>query len=335
MSQQQLAKIEKPKILGIDKGIALPLLELFVATGLALISYVTITNDNDAVLAAAFIGAVGALHALHRVISTHETTGQIEDLSTEFDRFRGVISADVYALREVVRAGLESIDSRVSRSEISTLYAQIDDEFEKDRDQIIETTRKKLKDLYNNKESSPYKKGEYYTWISRNMRKLEGGDRVLAISCMKDSEWDDSNEERTFFELNCKKAQEGVQIQRIFVMPSETYDKARQQDRPQDSNAINARVVIDAHSDEGVNNLIGYFVDEEKAKRSDSELVESIKDGFLMFHFVNRNEKVVMLDDFDEHGNARGRVSKRSDTIADLVRAFDNLKNFGSSTRIS
>ena len=325
----------KRKILGIDKGIGLPLLELLVATGLAYFAFATIEDPKDAILAATFIGAVGALHALHRIISTHETTGQIEALSGDFSKFREQIAADVYSLREVMRAGIDAIDSRVARSQISILYEQIDDEFEKDRDQIIESTTKKLNDLYNNKESSPYKKGEYYTWIFRNFRKLEAGDRVLAISCMKDSEWDDSNEERTFFNLNCEKALLGVQIQRIFVMTAETFEEARKQTKPTDQNAINARVVIDAHSEDGINNLIGYFVDEAKAKKSDSELLDSIKDGFLMFHFVNRNEKVVMLDDFDEHGNARGRVSKRSDTIADLTRAFDNLRNFGTSTRIS
>jgi len=149
---------------------------------------------------------------------------------------------------------------------------------------------------------------------------------MIAVSLMKDAEWDDTEAERRFFRQNISIAEHGVIIERIFVADSSVWESANNQESLKDHLAINSGRVVRRHfsSNEPIN-LRGYHADEGSVRNSDPALMERIGDGFIMLKFARTGDRVALLDDYSDPNTFAGKVIKSARKLDELETAFAEL----------
>ena len=124
----------------------------------------------------------------------------------------------------------------------------------------------------------------------------------MMMSC----EWDDSEVEQRFVELNQCAAERGVTLRRVFVV------------KDADRDYLESNEAISWHF--GRSNVSGYVMVHENLKRQDPKLLKKLGDGFIAF-----DRRVALIDLHSVDGSARGIVTMSSQEISSLYNSFEQL----------
>ncbi len=314
----------KPRV---SKEVQLASLEVFIGGLLAWMIHGQLGDASIADAAGMIVGAFAALHGLHRIITVFETTKSIGELEGAVDNLRETVDERLIDTEDHLSARLSELGHRVGLGELSELYWSIDREFDVDKNAVLGDAREKLFQLLSSKTSSPMYKAIYYTWITENIARVGRGGKIIAVSRMKSTEWENSPEEKNFFAQNRAAAEAGAIVERIFVTTREVFQEATKENPPENTEDINAARVLKAHSSQEKNNMHGWFADETRLQKEDPDLLERIGDGFLMFRYGKSGDRVALIDDFTEDDEARGRATKHATTLSRMEQSFDNLKS--------
>ncbi len=196
---------------------------------------------------------------------------------------------------------------------IIQLYAQVSEsDFREIKDGIIKNTETKLSKLAHNKCSDELNTGEYFDWLFRFLQNTRPGEKIWAISMNLDIEWNESQEEETFLQLNLEAAARNVIVERIFVVSKDfieefitnTYVKRQLEDRS--------------------GNLHPLFVTKEHLEDVDKKLLRSLGEGIIAV-----DEHVVLVDIASNEG-FRGIVTMNPTEIETWSRRFRQLHLYAS-----
>jgi len=313
--------------LRVPKEIRLAAVEVVVGGIVAFIIYKQLGSDPIANAAGLIVGSFAALHGLHRAITVFEMTKSIEGLQETVEDLNTCVDERLQDTEDHIASRLNELAVRIGLGELSNLYWSIDREFEVDKDAVIADASERLYKLLNSKQSSPMYKAVYYTWITENIARVGRGGKIIAVSRMKSTEWENSPEEKNFFAQNRAAAEAGAIVERVFVTTRDVFDKAMKGQPPTNTEDVNATRVLKAHSKGESNNLGGWFADETRLKKEDPDLLKRIGDGFLIFRYGKSGDRVALIDDFTEQDEARGLATKHEQTLVRLEQSFENLKS--------
>lgn len=194
-------------------------------------------------------------------------------------------------------------------------YASIVDyEFLAVKDAIVSEAVERLRKIAIEKTSEELSRGDYYQWLLPILENVKPNEVVRAVSMMSDVEWDDSPEEKRFFDGNLKAAVQGALVERIFVIS--------------EAKLVHFRGIKEvARHDASVEpkRLRGYYIELEKLQKRDVSLLEAVGHGFIDF-----DGRVALIDNFSPTGEVRGRVSKNPAELKRIREIFAKLKNMAN-----
>lgn len=184
----------------------------------------------------------------------------------------------------------------------------VEPEFAPLKANIVTDATAELKKLLHEKRSTTLQTGDYYDWLFAQFKVMEKNNYVHAISLSSDDEWNDSELEKNFFEVNRLAGERGVAVTRIFVV-----ERARLP-------AFLKLPPIDAHTAESKVKLSGRWVAREELQRLDPQLLKSLNEGFIDF-----NGRVGLEDRIDPTGAARGDVTLNPDDLQRMQRLYERV----------
>lgn len=286
----------------------------------------TIENKHIGLL----MGIVGTFIIISRYISTEITKENIktkfEQKEGEDNRFRENVLSSLHGTEKHIQRISNLIDiteeSKVDAiKKMLDIYLNITEkEFSKVKDGILTEAINSLNKLKNNKRSEELASSEYYEWLLPILNNTGNGEAIKAVSCMFDTEWDDSPAEQKFIQGNINAGKKGATVERIFIMNKDILDDALK------IPAVSYHTV----EEKGTYHLNGFFSDREKVQKKEPSLIEDIGHGFILF-----NRSVALIDKFDEAGQVRGVVTMNEYDIRALERAFSRLKFYSIPLRKS
>ncbi len=267
------------------------------------------------------MGIVGTFIILSRYISTEITKENIKDKFEQKESQDNQFKKDVLTSLHGTEAHIQRISNLIDIREESKvdaikrmldIYLNITEkEFSKVKEGILTETINSLNKLKNNKRSEELASSEYYEWLLPILNNIGNGETIKAVSCMFDTEWDDSPAEQKFIQGNINAGKKGANVERIFIMDKEILDDA-------------LRIpAVSNHTVEEKDNfhLNGFFADRDKVQIKEPRLIDIIGHGFILF-----NRSVALIDKFDEGGQVRGVVTMNEYDIRELEKAFSRLK---------
>lgn len=282
------------------KQLLLSLLQAIVTLVVGLYFYSSGKSDIGIILS-----VIGGYLILNRLISQYmieETFKKTENQITQIAKIADIRN----------NSNVELI------SEVLDIYLKITEpEFSNVKSRIISDSIDKLNKLYNDKHSDELATYDYYYWLLPILDKVSSGQTIKALSCMFDTEWDESPQETKFIQGNLNAAKKGATVERIFVMDSTLLNSALEKEPI-------IKHTFEKRSEFG---LYGYFVDNAKL---DSELKEIIGSGFIIF-----DSRFALIDKFDAQGTARGVVTMNHYEIKRMEEAFEKLKNISQDLKLS
>jgi len=277
----------------VSNDVLISLFEVFVTGAIGILFYWPLDNK----VVAWVVWAVGLLFMLSRVLTIHQLRSSLQRQNDDLNRLAKVID---------IRSSC-NVDGV---SKLLDTYLNITEpEFRRVKDSLVAEALEKLNNLRHERRSGKLVTSEYYEWLLPILDTVGKGNTIKAVSCMFNAEWDDSSAERKFIEGNLAAADKGAMVERVFIS---TLDTLRE--------AVNNEA-ISAHCLERYQEtkLTGYYVDIEKLKTKEPDLVRMAGDGFIIF-----NSRVALVDDFDQ--TIRGRVTMNESEIHTLERTFDRLR---------
>lgn len=196
---------------------------------------------------------------------------------------------------------------------IIQLYAQVSEaDFREIKDGIIKNTEAKLARLAHNKCSDELNTGEYFDWLFRFLKNTRSGERIWAISMNLDIEWNESQEEETFLQLNLDAAARNVTVERIFVVSENSIEQFLE------NTYVKRQLEDESH------NLIPRFVTKEHLEKVDKNLLKSLGEGIIAV-----DEHVVLVDIASNEG-FRGIVTMNPTEIEMWSTRFRQLRVYAS-----
>lgn len=277
------------------KNFWLGLFEVCITVGIGVYLYVYPQKQQLAEI----VFAVGFLFLLHRILLMFSIEDKFDSFSNQLaplDKIKEIIDLDS-------KSDIETLDA------IRRVYLSIrEQEFREIKDNFIKEALKNLTQLSHQKKTDELSSSAYYDWIFDTFDSTKSGDKIQAVSIMDTLEWDDSPEEKNFFKSNISAAKRNVNVDRVFVMKKSMLEEALKVD------------AIKAHKFGNRNKLIGRFVDKDHLQNVDQILLNDVGNGFIIV-----NKRVVLIDEFDSDGKARGVVSMNRDDVNNYERIFKNL----------
>lgn len=197
--------------------------------------------------------------------------------------------------------------------EMVDLYTQITEaDFSEIKEDIIKESKNKLSKLAHDKRSDELNTGEYFKWLFKFLSDTKRGARIWAISMNLEIEWNKSQEEDTFLELNLEAAKRKVTVERIFVIKEKSVQELM--------NNIYIKSQLDATGEY----FIPLFVTKEHLEEVDKKLLDSLGQGIIA---VDR--QVVLIDIASEDG-FRGVVTMNPIEIDTWVKRYEQLRVYAS-----
>jgi len=213
---------------------------------------------------------------------------------------------------------VDLIQSDISDSfkRIIQLYAQISEpDFREIKENIIHNAESKLSNLAHNKQSDELNTGEYFDWLFRFLANTRAKSKIWAISMNLNIEWNTSQEEDTFLELNLDATKRNVTVERIFVVSENSITEMIQ----------NKYVEKQLEVAKTNNNLIPLFVTKEHLEKVDNKLLKSLGEGIIAV-----DNQVVLVDIASDDG-FRGIVTMNPTKIRDWQTRFNQLRVYASN----
>ena len=222
---------------------------------------------------------------------------------------------DKFALLIKLTEYVDFIESDIDASfkRIVQLYAQVvEPDFQRIKDSIIKDTEVQLSKLAHNKCSGELNTGEYFDWLFRFLQNTRAGEKIWAISMNLEIEWNESQEEEKFLQLNLAAAARNVTVERIFVVP---------QDLLQD---FVTNTYIKRQLEDQSGNLIPLFVTKEHLEKVDKRLLKELGEGIIAV-----DKHVVLIDIASDEG-FRGIVTMNPTEIENWHTRFRQLRVYAS-----
>ena len=193
------------------------------------------------------------------------------------------------------------------------MYAQVSEsDFREIKDGIIKNTETKLSQLAHNKCSDELNTGEYFDWLFRFLQNTRPGEKIWAISMNLDIEWNESQEEETFLQLNLDAAARNVIVERIFVVPKDYIEE------------FITNTYVKRQLEDKSGNLHPLFVTKEHLEDVDKTLLKSLGEGIIAV------DKHVVLVDIASNEGFRGIVTMNPTEIETWARRFRQLSLYAS-----
>jgi hypothetical protein len=193
--------------------------------------------------------------------------------------------------------------------EMSDVFLRITEpEFGAVKDAIITQATEQLNSLADNKTSGELATTDFYKWLMRAMEQAAPGSEIWAVSFMLDCEWDDSEPERKFLELNIQAVQRKVKIERVFIVPKAEFPK------------LLSNKGVKAHLDNAGEYMCPKVADRDYLARHDAKLLKQLGSGMIAF-----DRRVAQLDIVAADGSIRGSVTMNPGEIARLRALFEGL----------
>jgi hypothetical protein len=266
------------------------------------------------------VGIIGTLIIVSRIIANEVYKENVREYdkktSTEKDLYQNEVLNKLSNSQRQISKISKVIDLKEetkveSVKKLLDVYLNITEkEFSQVKDTIITEAISSLNKLKNNKRSDELAASDYYEWLLPILENVGNGQKIKAVSCMFDTEWDDSPAETRFINGNVNAAKKGAFVERIFLMDIGLLEESLK---------ITA---IQYHAkNNSEKNLQGFVSDREKVKTQEPSLLEKIGHGFIIF-----DSRVALIDQFDESGHVRGIVTMNEKDIRDLENAFKKLK---------
>lgn len=193
--------------------------------------------------------------------------------------------------------------------ELVRKYLEITEpEFSSVKESVVSECLNRLDKLAREKTSEVLETGDYFNWLFPALEAANEGDEIWAISMMMDIEWEESQPEETFLELNLAAADRGVAVERIFVVRREQYG------------TLLSNKYIKGQYDHIGTHLHLLVAEREYLERRDPRLLEALGDGL-----IGVNDRVVLVDVSAPEG-FRGYVTMNTAEILRRRRLYNNLR---------
>ncbi|MCL2284350.1 MAG: hypothetical protein FWC26_13620 [Fibromonadales bacterium] len=234
-------------------------------------------------------------------------------LSVSRRAFEKHVENEFNPLKKLTRhVDLIQSDTSDSFKRIIQFYAQITEpDFREIKENILRNTETQLSNLAHNKRSEELDTGEYFNWLFKFLANTRPGSRIWAISMNLSIEWNQSQEEDTFLQLNLNAAARTVIVERIFVIPEDALENIVS------NKYIKAQLNVNEH-------LIPLFVTKEHLEEVDKKLLKSLGEGIIAV-----DNQVVLMDIASGDG-FRGIVTMNPTEIHNWHRRFKQLRVYAS-----
>jgi hypothetical protein len=271
-------------------------LELIVGTGLVLALLVLHQTELMHIT-----GVVTALLAVQKFSLRYSVEQAQERILREFE--------PLHRLELIL--DLEAQESVYTLEVLTKTYFGITQpELRQVKDRMLRDALDRMRQLAVRKTSEELSTGEYYEWLLPMLRDVKRGEKVIAVSLMFDTEWDDSEVERKFIEENIAASRRGATVDRVFVVPEANVE------------AMLDNAGVGSHRPRSGTGMSGSYATREYLERHDPELLRKVGDGFILI-----GDRVALVDRFGPNGEARGYVTLNPSELGSLATAHQRLKN--------
>ena len=296
---------------------------LVIVTGLVLEfsdDYFTAENKHIGYV----VGLIGAFIFFNRLINSNIfkeaiNTGFEKSIEREEGNSASIlekvnlVNQKIYEISRIIDLQ-SSIQINILKNLAEAYLSITEPEFAKVKDVIIADTFNILTNLKNNKRSEKLTTSEYYEWLLPIINGCVKGDKIKAVSCMFNSEWDDSPAEQQFIESNINAAKIGTTVERLFLFDPKLYNEIIQ---------IPA-IVFHTKEEQETYGLNGYYINKDKLEMHEPiSLMDTVGHGFIII-----NSRVALIDTFDSEGKVRGVVTMNQSDIKNLESTYNRLKHY-------
>ena len=156
----------------------------------------------------------------------------------------------------------------------------------------------------------------FYDLLHTIISNTPEGAEINALSVMLKSEWDDSEDEKQFWEDNRDAVKRKVNLERIFIVNKN--EAHRLKTIPQ---IINHITLEDSYS-----NIHSYVVEKETLRREKPQLLERAGNGFIMIN-NSPGERVALLDE-NPDSDKRAKTVLDTQGIDEIISTFKKIKKY-------
>lgn len=155
----------------------------------------------------------------------------------------------------------------------------------------------------------------FYDLLHIIISNTHAGAEINALSVMLKSEWDDSEDEKSFWKDNQDAVKRRVNLERIFIVNKN--EAHRLKTIPQIKNHITL--------EERYKYIHSYVVEKEVLQHNNPLLLEQVGNGFIMIN--STDDKIVFLDEMPESGR-RAKPVLDNQIINEITMTFKNIKEY-------
>lgn len=251
-----------------------------------------------------------------------ELQNTIKELGQVYGEFSNTEELQIIVMKEllltVIPVLLKQEQYASEIKELNKLYIDTDKPYQiEQRNKIIEDCMNSLYFLHRYNYTPKLDNESFYELCHQIISSSHTGDRIEAVSLMLKCEWDNSDDERNFWEDNENAVKRHVRLERIFVVSK---DKAhRLKTNPQIKN----------HIDLGnkYNNIQSYIVEKEVLQRENPTLLEQAGDGFILIN--SQQDKIALLDETPGSGQ-RAKPITNTQELQEVTSIFHNIKKYST-----
>ena len=150
------------------------------------------------------------------------------------------------------------------------------------------------------------------------LNNLAKDDKVIAVTFLENEngEWEDHNYWSACIDAQISAANKGASVERIFITNETKLD-----------NALQTLRVAKIHTEEQFEEtkLIGYFMDKKSYWNLSSDAKRKIRQGFILINSKSTNERMAVIDHFDNKNSEENDDQKNLDYRTDVIFDVDEL----------
>lgn len=253
----------------------------------------------------------GGVLALKKHISV--TLKQVYGEFRVISELLSVIEKEILKLCLPIIVEQSSVEPNIQ--EFIKFYRETNKPFQIDnRDQIVSDAINSLFFLWKYNYMPKLDKDSFYGLCHRIISTARKDSSIKALSCMLKFEWNDTEDEKKFWEDNQEAVRRYVDLERIFIVNKE--EAHRLKSIPQ----IKKHMILEERSE----HIHSYVIEKEFLQEYYPTLFEQARNGFIMIK--SQQDNIALLDENPEFGQRAKPVLKEED-LEELLNTFKNIKN--------
>lgn len=216
----------------------------------------------------------------------------------------------------------ESYDSKIE--DLIHLYKDINKPFQINmRDNIIYDAINSLFFLSKyNVSPNELNSRNFYELLHVVISETYAGSNIKALSIMLKGEWDDSENEKNFWNDNQQAVKRNVKLERIFIVSKKAAHRLKTNFQIKNHIALENRYT----------NFHSYIVEKEVLQLQNPVLLELVKNGFIMID--SPTNKIVLLDETPESDcDRRATPIIDNQKIDEITSIFNEIKKYSKSLK--